>query len=247
METISLNAIPYIADKLKGKVIMITGASDGIGRTLAIETAKAGASTILLGKSVKKLESVYDEITEKGYTEPALHPINFLNTQAEELYTLVAHVQGMFGKLNAIVHCASSYGQLTPIEHLSPNHWQDVMKINLNVPYMLTHAFLPLLRASAPANIIFTLADEAQEGKAYWSAYSASKFALRGFAHALFEECETSEEIRVNCINPKAVRTASRMKAYPGLAPESFRTTESVVPYYLHLLSDEINGKVVEV
>lgn len=246
METIAFNNITPAPDSLKGKVILITGASDGIGRTLAIETARAGATTILLGKSVKKLEAVYDEITEKGYPEPALHPINFINTKEEELYTLVAHVQNMFGKLNALVHNASSYGQLTPIEHLSPTHWQDVMKINMTVPFMLTHAFLPLLRESAPANIIFTLADEAQKGKAYWSAYSASKFALNGFAQSLYEECEASGQIRVNCINPKRVRTPSRVKAYPGLAPESFRTADSIMGAYLHLLGSDLNGTILE-
>lgn len=250
MENLKLSTVSNGQDCLKGKVVLITGASEGIGRVLALETAKAGASTILLGKSLKKLESVYDEITEKGYPEPALHPINFLNAQDEEIYSLVAHVQNMFGKLNALVHNASTYAQLTPVEHLSPSKWQEVIRINLSIPYLLTHAFLPLLAESAPANILFTTADEAYRGKAYWSAYSASKFGLLGFAESLFEEWENDGRIRINCINPKAVQTPSRLKAYPAIDPNSLRKPESIMDYYIYLLSDSskaINGRLIEV
>lgn len=247
MQKLELSGLDIKENCLQDQIIMITGASDGIGRTLALHAAKAGATTILLGKSLKKLESLFDEISQLGYPEPALHPINFLNTEPEAIYDLVSHVKNMFGRLNGLVHNASDYGQLTPIEHLPPNKWQNVLQVNLNIPYLLTHAFLPLMKESAPANILFTLADEAFVGKAYWSAYSASKFGLYGLAQALYQECETNTGVRVNCINPKAVRTASRMKAYPGMDPERFQTAESIMPYYLDVLSNPtINGNLIE-
>ncbi len=248
MEYHNLSNINVQAHSLKDHVILITGAGDGIGRTLAIEAAKLGATTILLGKSIKKLESVYDEIIATGAPEPAIHPLNLLQAQPKDAYELAQNIQSMFGRLDALVHNAAISGQISPIEHLPPEKWQEVIQLNLNAPYLLTHALLPLLKESKHPSILFTAADEAKTAKAYWSAYSASKFGIMGLAKSLHEELHENTGIRVNCINPRAVRTNLRVKAYPGLDPLTFPTPEEVVPYYLHLLSPEaqdIRGKLV--
>jgi NAD(P)-dependent dehydrogenase (short-subunit alcohol dehydrogenase family) len=248
MKVHNLIATELTSGDLTNQVILITGASDGIGKSLALAAAKAGASTIILGKSVKKLEAVYDEIVSHGYPEPAIHPLNLLKTQPQHAYELAQSIHGMFGRLDAIVHNAGITGQICQIEHLGPEKWQEVIQLNLNIPYLLTHALLPLLRESLHPSILFTIADESFTAKAYWSAYSASKFGVMGFAQSLHQELEDNTDIRVNCINPGKVRTALRIKAYPALDPLSLAVPDDIMPYYLYLLSPQakhIRGRSV--
>lgn len=225
--------------RLQNKVILITGASKGIGRAVALKAGEQGATVILLSKSVKKLESVYDEMVALGYPEPAIHPLNLVNMTPEDAHTLAQSIEQMFGRCDGVIHNAGISGPITPLEHLAPHKWQEVIHLNLNVPYLLTHALLPLLKKSPSSSIIFTTADEANKGKAYWSAYSASKFGVRALAQSLHEELENHTSIRVNCINPGKIRTALRINAYPGLDPESFPLPESISEHYIHLLTDE--------
>jgi NAD(P)-dependent dehydrogenase (short-subunit alcohol dehydrogenase family) len=245
------SSLPHLAPHcLAGQVILITGASKGIGRSLALAAAKHGATTILLGKSLKNLESVYDEIMNNGYPEPALHPVNLLRMDPKGAQELTQSIEQMFGRLDALVHNAGISGPITPFGLLSPEKWQEVIHLNLNVPYLLTHALLPLLNKTPHASILFTTAEEAYQSKAYWSAYSASKHGVCGLADALHEELENNTDIRVNCINPGKVRTALRINAYPALDPESFPTPESLMPYYLYLLSPlakTIRGKQIDI
>ncbi|MBN9288731.1 MAG: hypothetical protein BGO43_08560 [Gammaproteobacteria bacterium 39-13] len=250
MDKLTLNQTTLAPGALNNQVILITGASDGIGRALAFHAAKYGATTILLGKSIKKLEALYDEIVAAGYPEPAIHPLNLLRAEPQHAADLAQSIKGMFNRLDAIVHNAGMVGQICQMEHLSPHKWQEVIQLNLNVPYLLTHALLPLLQETPHASILFTTADEATQGKAYWSAYSASKFGIMGLAQSLHQELETNTNIRVNCINPKKVRTGLRVKSYPAIDPLSLPAPEDIMPHYLYLLSEsakEIRGKAVEV
>lgn len=224
---------------LQGKVVLVTGASKGIGRAVALSAAKAGASVILVSKSVKKLEIVYDEIMALGYPEPAIHPVNLVKMTPDDAHALAENIEKMFGHCDALIHNAGVSGPITPLEHLPPHQWQEVVHLNLNVAYLLTHALLPLLKKSPSASILFTTADEAKQGKAYWGAYSASKFAIRGLAQALHEEVENNTAIRVNCINPGKVRTALRVNAYPGIDPKDFPAPESIMEHYIRLLTDQ--------
>lgn len=233
---------------LANQVILITGAGKGLGRALALAAAKHGATTILLGKSLKNLESVYDEITHNGYPEPAIHPLNLLRLDPKGANELLHSIEQMFGRLDAIVHNAGMSGPITPIELMPPEKWQEVIHLNLNVPYLLTHALLPLLRKGPHTSILFTTAHEAYQPKAYWGAYSASKHGTAALAKSLHEELESNTAIRVNCINPGKVRTALRLNAYPAIDPKSFTAPEALMPYYLYLLSPAakaIRGKEI--
>lgn len=223
---------------LQGKVVLVTGASKGIGRAIALEAGKHGATVILVSKSVKKLEAVYDEMMALGYSEPAIHPVNLVKMTPDDAHALAENIEKMFGRCDALIHNAGISGAITPLEHLAPHQWQEVVHLNLNVPYLLTYALLPLLKKSPSASILFTTADEAEHGKAYWSAYSASKFGVRGLAQALHEELENNTAIRVNCINPGKVRTALRVNAYPGIDPEDFPAPETITEHYIRLLTD---------
>jgi NAD(P)-dependent dehydrogenase (short-subunit alcohol dehydrogenase family) len=242
MQSTTLTPVSLSAQCLKGKVILITGASKGIGRAIALKAAEYGATVILVSKTVKKLEAVYDEIVSLGYVEPAIHPLNLANMSPDDAATLAQSIEKMFGRCDAIIHNAGISGPITPLEHLAPHKWQEVIQLNLNVPYLITHALLPLLKQSDSASILFTSADESKQAKAYWSAYCASKFGILGLAKSLHEELENNTAIRVNCINPGKVRTALRLNAYPGLDPESFALPETLSKYYVYLLSNEANS-----
>lgn len=249
MEKLSLSGITPTNQCLANQIILITGASSGIGRALALETAKYGATTILLGKNLKALESLYDEIVQNGFPEPAIHPLNLLMTEPKQAEELKESIQNMFGRLDGLVHNAGSTGQLCPLLNLPPQKWQQVIQLNLNIPYLLTHALLPLLKLSDNPSVLFTNAEEGLKAKAYWSAYCASKFGLLGLAQSLHEELEGTTNIRVNCINPGIVRTKLRIQAFPAIDPLSFPPPESVTPAYVHLLSQaskNIRGKWVE-
>lgn len=235
---------------LANQVILITGAGKGIGRALALAAAKQGATTILLGKTLKNLEGVYDEITSNGYPEPALHPLNLLRLDPKSANELVQSIEQMFGRLNAVVHNAAISGPITPMELMPPEKWQEVIHLNLNVPFLLTQAALPLLKKSPHSSVLFTTAHEAYKAKAYWGAYSASKHGIVALAKALHEELENNTDIRVNCVNPGIVRTALRMNAFPAIDPETFTAPEDLMPFYLHLLSPaakHIRGKALSV
>lgn len=223
------------AQPLLQQIIVITGASRGMGRALALHMAQQGATIILLGRSIKKLESVYDEIVACGAPEPAIHPLDLLKMTPDDARLLAENIEKMFGRCDALIHNAGISGPITPLEHLPPHRWQEVIHLNLNAPYLLTHALLPLLGKSSAASVVFTTANEGVTGKAYWSAYSASKFGIIGLAQSLHEELENTT-IRVRCINPGTIRTALRVNAYPGRDPDEFPLPERLCEHYTALL-----------
>ncbi|MFI4936960.1 MAG: YciK family oxidoreductase [Candidatus Berkiellales bacterium] len=249
MELMTLPTFELKSDCLANKIILVTGASRGIGRALAFAAAKHGATVILLSKDLKRLESVYDEIVAAGFPEPAIQPTNLRHLDPKQANDIAQSIQSMFGRLDAIVHNAGISGPITPIEHIAPEKWQEVIHLNLNVPFLLSKTLLPLLMQSASASILFTAANEGFQAKAYWGAYAASKAGVLQLAEGLHQELETNTQIRVNCINPGVVRTALRVNAYPGIDPLTFAAPEDIVNNYIYLLSDaakEVRGKCVQ-
>ena len=227
---------------LKNRVILITGAGDGIGRAAAIDCARLGATVILLGRTLEKLEAVYDEIESAGHGQPAIYPLD-LRTATDENYIELAEIlEGEFGSLDGLVHNASILGQRTPISNYESRTWQLVMHVNVTAPFMMTQALLPLLEISDDASIIFTSSSVGTQGKAYWGAYSVSKFATEGMAQVLSEETENTSKIRVNIINPGATRTNMRTQAYPGEDPALNLAPEDIMPTYQYLLGPDSIG-----
>ena len=227
---------------LKNRVILITGAGDGIGRAAALDCARLGATVILLGRTIEKLEAVYDEIERAGHGQPAIYPLD-LSTATDENYIELAQVlEGEFGSLDGLVHNASILGQRTPISNYESRTWQRVMQVNVTAPFMMTQALLPLLETSNDASIIFTSSSVGAQGKAYWGAYSVSKFATEGMAQLLSEETENTSKIRVNIINPGATRTNMRAQAYPGEDPGLNLAPEDIMPTYQYLLGPDSTG-----
>lgn len=226
---------------LTNKVILITGAGDGIGKAAALSYAKHGATVILLGRTITKLEKVYDEIENNGWPQPAIVPLN-LEGAVEQDYIEVANtIHDAFGRLDGILHNASLLGSLTTIDQYEVPVWEKVMQVNINAAFTLTKTFLPLLHASTNnPSIIFTSSSVGRKGRAFWGAYAVSKFATEGLMQVLADELDSSENrIRVNCINPGATRTTMRADAYPAENPMNNPTPDDIMPLYLYLMGDD--------
>lgn len=237
------------ADLLKDRVILVTGAGSGIGRAAAHAYAAHGATVVLLGRTLERLEKVYDELEAAGAAQPAIVPLN-LETAAEHDYIdLSNQLQDTFGKLDGILHNAGILGPITPIENYDPIIWQKVMQVNLNAPFLLTQTLLPLLRMSDQASVIFTSSGVGRKGRAHWGAYAVSKFGTEGLTQVLADELENISSIRINCINPGATRTEMRAYAYPAEDPYKNPAPEEIMPLYLYLMgtdSSSVNGQSLD-
>ena len=236
-------------DALKDRVILITGAGDGIGKTVALGCAKYGATVILLGRQQKKLEAVYDAIIAAGGAQPAIVPMNLLTVTPDDTVGLAQTLQQEFGRLDGLLHNAAVLGERAPIEHYSPNVWLEVMQVNVNSAFLLTQSLMPLLKASSDASIVFTSSGVGRKGRAFWGAYSVSKFATEGMMQVLADELDENSNIRVNCINPGGTRTKMRAAAFPAEDSSKLKTPEDILPSYLWLLgpaSREVHGQSID-
>nr|WP_298372636.1 YciK family oxidoreductase [uncultured Halomonas sp.] len=230
------------ANLLSDKIILVTGAGDGIGRAAALTYARHGATVILLGRTIAKLEKVYDEIEQQGSPQPAIFPLNFEGATLKDYRDMAETLDQEFGRLDGILHNAGLLGRITPFENYNPELWEQVMQVNINGPIWMTQALLPLLKASKDASVIFTSSSVGRKGRAYWGAYSVSKFATEGFVEVLADELDNLTSIRVNSLNPGATRTQMRKTAFPAEDPDVLRTPEDIMPTYLWLMGPDSRG-----
>ncbi|SHE91947.1 NAD(P)-dependent dehydrogenase, short-chain alcohol dehydrogenase family [Modicisalibacter ilicicola DSM 19980] len=230
------------ADLLDGRIILVTGAGDGIGRAAALTYARHGATVILLGRTIAKLEKVYDEIEQQGGPQPAIFPLNFEGATLKDYHDMAETLDKEFGRLDGLLHNAGLLGRITPFDQYNPELWEQVMQVNFNGPVWMTQALLPLLKASTDASVIFTSSSVGRKGRAYWGAYAASKFATEGFMEVLADELDNLTSIRVNSLNPGATRTQMRKNAFPAEDPDNLRTPDEIMPTYLWLMGPESRG-----
>lgn len=229
-------------DLLKNRVILVTGAGDGIGRAAAKTYAAHGATVILLGRTSKKLESVYDDIVAQGWPQPLIHPLDLELATPEDYDQLASAIHDELGHLDGILHNASMLGKRTPIANYDVNTWCQVMHVNVTAQFMLTQALLPLLEKSPDASIIFTSSGVGRKGRAFWGAYAVSKFATEGLMEVLADELDGISSIRVNCINPGATRTRMRAQAYPAEDVKKNPHPEEIMNLYLYLMGPDSQG-----
>lgn len=234
------------ADLLADKVILVTGAGDGIGREASLSYARHGATVILLGRTQSKLESVYDEITALDYPEPAIVPMELGGDIHDPVIEMAGALEANYGRLDGLLHNAALLGERVPIQNADPIEWSKVMQVNVNAVFLLTRYFLPLLEQSPAASVVFTSSSVGASPRAFWGAYAVSKCAMEGFARLLVDEMENISDIRFNILNPGATRTSMRASAYPGEDPASLKTPADLMPLYLYLMGDDSrqdNGK----
>lgn len=239
----------YPNDVLKDHVILITGASDGIGKALALHTASLGAQVIIHGRNTKKLEAVYDEIDAlDGAPRPSIAVLDFATADADAYNALEASIESEFGRLDGLVHNAGILGQRLSIEQYDVAEWQRVLHVNLTVPFVLTQLLLPLMRKSADPSVIFTSSGVGRVGKGYWGAYSVSKFGIESLSQMLADE-NRHTTLRSNCINPGPIRTKMRLEAYPAEDRDKLSTPEDILPAYIYLLGPDsagVTGKSID-
>jgi len=234
---------------LKDKIILVTGAGDGIGRVAALTYASYGATVVLLGRTTTKLESVYDEIIASGAPEPGIAPMDLATATPDEIQKLAEVMEEQYGRLDGLLHNAAILGERVPVEHYDINTWMKVMQVNLHAVFLLTRIFMPLLRQSSSASLLFSSSGVGAKPRAYWGAYSVSKYALEGLAKLLMEELENASHIRVNILNPGGTRTSMRATAYPNEDPATLKAPEDLMPLYLYLMGDDsehIKGETLQ-
>ena len=232
----------YTDDLLRDRVILITGASDGIGRALALEAARLGAQVILHGRNAKKLEKVYDEVIAiKDAARPSIAVLDLASANAEGYTTLAKSVADEFGRVDGVVHNAAIVGDRYSIEQYDAVEWQRVMHVNVTAGFALTQVLLPSLRESRDASVIFTSSGVGRVGRAFWGAYAVSKFAVEGMSQVLADEHKHSS-LRSNSVNPGATRTGMRLAAFPAEDRSLLKTPAEVLAPYIYLLGPDSHG-----
>lgn len=226
-------------DLLQDRIVLVTGAGDGIGRSAALSYAQHGATVILLGRTVAKLEKVYDEIRASGAPEAIIHPMDLQNASAEDYKIMGDNILEQCGRLDGLLHNAAVLGPRTPLQFYPVDSWMQLMQVNVNAPFMMTRALLPALQAAPEASVIFTSSSVGRKGRAYWGGYSVSKFAVEGLMQVLADELRQTSTIRVNSIDPGATRTAMRKAAYPAEDPSTLKGPEDLMPLYLYLMGSD--------
>jgi NAD(P)-dependent dehydrogenase (short-subunit alcohol dehydrogenase family) len=228
---------------LQDRVILVTGAGDGIGRAVARYLAAYGATVILLGRTIYKLERTYDEIERAGAPKAAIYPLNLEMANPKDYADLAQVVEAEFGRLDGLLHNAALFLGLTPLANYDLEIWYRTLQTNLNAPFLLTQALLGLLNRAKDASIVFT-ADRASEiGQAYWGAYAVAKGGSETLMKILAEELEINTPIRVNSIDPGPVRTSITLRAYPGRDPGVLADDNKLLlGTYVYLLGPDSRG-----
>ena len=234
---------------LQDRIILITGAGDGIGKAAAISCAALGAKVILAGRTLAKLEQVFDQIVVAGGAEPVIYPVDLEGASTEDYDELALNLDQQFGRLDGLLQNAAILGQRTPLSNYRQDVWDRVMQVNVTAQFKMTQALMPVLEMSADASILFTTSSVGRQGRAFWGAYAVSKFATEGMMQTWAAELEGLGSIRVNAVNPGATRTQMRAQAFPAENPDSLKTAEDIMPAYLYLLgpdSASVNGQSID-
>lgn len=227
-------------DLLNNRIILVTGASDGIGKEAALTYARHGASLVLLGRQEAKLRQVAQAINDEGQ-QAQWFTLDMATCTPEECQQLAAAVAATTPRLDGVLHNAGLLGDVCPMSEQIPATWDAVMQVNVNATFYLTQALLPLLLKSDSGSLVFTSSSVGRQGRANWGAYAASKFATEGMMQVLAEEYQN--RLRVNCINPGGTRTKMRASAFPTEDPQKLKTPADIMPLYLWLMGDDSRRK----
>jgi NAD(P)-dependent dehydrogenase (short-subunit alcohol dehydrogenase family) len=241
-------APPAAADSLRDRVVLVTGATGGLGRATSLAAAAAGATVVLLGRKVRALEALYDEIERLGAAKPAVYPMDLAGATPRDYADLAASVEREIGRLDGIVHAAAHFDGLQPFDQQKPEEWMRTQQVNVTAPFQLTQACMPLLRQRDDSAIVFVLDDPLRTGKAFWGGYGVAKHALAGLASIVHEETENSR-VRTHALLPGPMRTVLRRAAYYGedtlMHPEPDHAAKFVV-WLLGVDGAAMRGKTLD-
>ena len=237
--------ISYTAtdNELAGRVILVTGATQGLGKVVALQCARAGATVVLLAKNVKRLGAVYDEIEAAGYPQPAALPVDLLAASDHELEQGLMQLRDQLGRLDGIIHCASHFINLSPLQLQTMQDWLDVLRVNVVSAQALNRLALPLLTASEDAAIVMTGETHGHVPKAYWGAYAVSKAALESLCRIAADEWEMYPQLRINTLIPGPIDSPLRSKTHPAEVKTALPTLEEVASNYLYWVGPASRGR----
>lgn len=235
-------------DALHNRVVLITGVSGGLGRACAIACAKAGATVVLVGRKVRPLESLYDELESIGAPKPAIYPIDLEGATADDYADMAEAIRLQCGHLDAIVHAAVMFDGLRPVDQIKPIDWLRIQQVALNAPFLITQACMPLLRLRDDAAVVFVMDDVERIGRAYWGSYGVAKAALGTFTSILHEETENGP-VRIHALLPPPMRTGLRRMAYFGentLERELPDSAAAAVAWLLSPAGSALRGRTLD-
>lgn len=237
------------APDLAGRVVLVTGAAGGLGRAVALGAAGAGAVVVLLGRKVRALETVYDEIAALADApQPAIYPLDLAGASPRDYDELADNIGKQCGRLDGIVHAAAHFSELRPLAEIAAEEWLRALQVNVSAPFLLTQACLPLLRDADDAGVVFVLDDPVRMRRAYWGGYGVSKQALSGFVSILHDELENTR-VRVHALLPMPMRTPLRRAAYYGENTLALPSPDAAARAALYLLGSgavTLRGRVVD-
>ncbi len=236
------------ADLLNDCVILVTGAGQGLGRMAALAYAAHGAIVILHGRNVKKLEAVYDEILVAKFHEPAIFPLDLEKATDAEFDAMAIGIKKQYGRLDGILHSATTVPVLTPLAQQSLDKWMSTLRVNLAAPFALTKACLPLLKHAPNASVIFTSETHGHTPAAYWGGFAVAKAGLETLTNIWAQECEIFANLRINTFIPGPVASPQRAATHPGEVKTSMRQAQALAPYYLYLMgrdSRDVRGQTI--
>ncbi|WP_307570399.1 YciK family oxidoreductase [Pantoea anthophila] len=230
------------SDLLNHRIILVTGASDGIGQEAALTYARYGAEVILMGRNPEKLERVRTSINQLNKRPAHQVVLDLAGATPERCQQVADQLAQQFPRLDGVLHNAGLLGDIVPLAELDPQIWRQVMDVNLDATFFLTQALLPLLLKSEAGSLVFTTSSVGRTGRAGWGAYAVSKFATEGMMQVLADEYK-SQSLRVNCINPGGTRTKMRASAFPQEDANKLKTPADLMPLYLYLMGDDSRRK----
>ncbi len=229
-------------DLLKDRVILVTGAGQGLGRVAALAYARRGATVILHGRNIPKLEAVYDKIEAEGLPQPAILPLDFAKAAQADLEGFAQAIRGSMPRLDGIFHGASHFVSPMPMALHDLDMWLQHARVNLAVPAALTKTCMPMLKRADDASVIFLTETHALQPKAYWGPFAVMKGALTGLTEIWADESDAIPNPRFNLCLPGPVASPMRGQSHPGELASSLPLPESLAASFLYLMGPDSAG-----
>ena len=243
-----MTAYSAAPDLLKNRTILVTGAGQGLGRTAAIAYARHGATVILLGRSTRKLEQVYDEIVAIGGPQPAIFPMDLAAATDADFAAMAQAIGYQIGRLDGILHCAAAFESLAPQALESVESWMKLFKVNAAAPAAINRVCASYLEASETPAVILIGETHGHEPVAYWGGFAVSKAALEAYFKVQADEWADGP-ICINLLIPGPINSPQRAKTHPGEAKNSLVQLDELLPQLLYLMgpdSADVRGKIIE-
>jgi NAD(P)-dependent dehydrogenase (short-subunit alcohol dehydrogenase family) len=248
MTNIKLEHIPSTSENsLKGRVIFVTGAGQGLGKEASIALAQRGATIVLAGRKQKKLEAVYDEIVADGYPDPLIYPLDLEKATEDDYKAIAEGIYQQLGRLDGILHNATHFDRLGPLEIQTIQEFERMFKVNVIAPFALTKACLPLLKMATDASVVFVSSSYGHEPSAFWGAHGVSKNAMEHLMQIWSLELEQFPQLRMNAVIPGPIKSPQRKKSHPGEVHADLPDSQKLIALYIYLMGSESRSELGKV